>query len=260
MNNLEKAYSQEGTGILYWCGYGAEIPPPVDKLLQIASTHNRNAFFIPTNGFDDLMKRIALYCLSDAKGEKARDLISQSENNRSVERTPFQISTVLPIQTIIKSNAFYIECPNDLYQFSLQDLPEEGLWRWLEEKSREKDFAAVPRKGKILAIGDIENIRTVFENQIIGAIERVPIELNELAYEDGSINSLFRRAIIKAISKTTNLHTDYKEQLWKRNAKQQYSDQGKYYNIYESAVLFLRSLVAKTHLIIKPSLRNYLKR
>jgi hypothetical protein len=255
MENLEKAYSQEGAGILYWCGYGDQIPASVERLLNVAEENNRTAFFIPTNGFDDLMKRLSLYCLSNNKAERAREIISQSESKLFAERVPFQISDNLPIQTIIKSNAFYIECPNDMFQFSLKELPQNAIWKWPEDKSRGNNFVAVPHKGKILAIGDIDSAKVVFGAQIYGPVERVPIEQQELAYEDGAINALFRQALIYVISEEINLSTDYKEQVWKRNIKQQYSDQDNTYNIFESAVLFLRNLGGKTHLIIKPSLR-----
>jgi len=166
MDCLAKAYLEAGTGSIYWCGYGDEIPSDVEALLMLARKNNRSAFFIPTNGFDDLMKKLALYCLEGQIAKNARSIISQEAPDITTLRLPFQISDELPIQTMIRSNSFELECPTNVFQFNLNNWPEKEAWKWVEKISINKQFVAVPFRGKILAIGDIDEIKEAFSGNL----------------------------------------------------------------------------------------------
>lgn len=74
-------------------------------------------------------------------------------------------------------------------------------------------------------------------------------------YEDGVINALFRRAIVKLIADNSNLNSDCKEQIWNKNLQKQITENIYKCNVFESAVLFIRKIGDKVYLIIKPSLR-----
>jgi hypothetical protein len=75
MAALEESYAKSGTGVLYWCGFGdAEMSNPIRRLLGIARTNGRAAYYIQSGGFDDLMLRIALHCLEGSSVEEAREL------------------------------------------------------------------------------------------------------------------------------------------------------------------------------------------
>ncbi|MCI0564059.1 MAG: hypothetical protein MN733_36755 [Nitrososphaera sp.] len=146
------------------------------------------------------MKKLALYCLEGQKAENARSIISQEVPDITTLRRPFQISDELPIQTMIKSNSFELECPTDVFQFDLDHWPEKEAWKWVEKISLNKKFVAVPFRGKILAVGDIDEIKEAFNENLKEPIERTPIDQKELYYEDGVINALFRRALVEAWS------------------------------------------------------------
>src|SRR5262245_3194365 len=61
---LLDAYGQPGTGILYWCGFGdADIPTHVESLIRHARANGRQAYFVPSMSFDDLVTRLGLHCL-----------------------------------------------------------------------------------------------------------------------------------------------------------------------------------------------------
>jgi len=255
MECLVKAYSEVGTGSIYWCGYGDEIPSNIESLLLLARKNNRLAFFVPTNGFDDLMKKLALYCLEGATAEKARSIISQEELSVTLPRLPFQISDELPVQTMIKSNSFELECPINVFQFDLINWPESEAWKWVEKISLNKQFVAVPFRGKILAVGDIAEITETFGDNLKGPIERTPIDQKELYYEDGVVNALFRRALVKLIANSAQLNSDHKEQIWNKSAQKQFTENIYKCNIFDSAILYIRKIGDKVYLIIKPSLR-----
>jgi hypothetical protein len=70
MDALTSAYAKPGIAPLYWCGYGTDIAPPVQSLLETARAHGRTAFFVPTNGFDDILTRLARHCLTSKQREQ----------------------------------------------------------------------------------------------------------------------------------------------------------------------------------------------
>lgn len=59
MDALERAYMEKGAGRIYWCGYGRDIPPKVQRFLEKINQSGRNAFYVPTDGFDKTMLNIA---------------------------------------------------------------------------------------------------------------------------------------------------------------------------------------------------------
>jgi hypothetical protein len=78
MEALTTAYSQNGAALLYWCGFGHEIPQSIQLLIETARASGRIAFFVPTVGFDDVMSRLARHCLSPMQREKATTTLAQA--------------------------------------------------------------------------------------------------------------------------------------------------------------------------------------
>ena len=101
-----------------------------------------------------------------------------------LHREPFQIPQFTNA-TLIKSNAFEIECPAEVLQFDLKVWPTERVWASLREVAGERPLVAVPLR-KVLAIGTIEDIRDAFGDNIRGSIERTPVAPGDLRHEDGA--------------------------------------------------------------------------
>ena len=56
MDALHAAYATPGTGSLFWCGFSdGDHPDHVIALIRHARDHGRQAYYVPTLGFDDLM-------------------------------------------------------------------------------------------------------------------------------------------------------------------------------------------------------------
>ncbi len=253
MEALITAYSQEGAGSLYWCGYGDEIQPQVRTLIETARDHGRTAYFVPAQGFDDLMTRLSLYCLRGEQLKAARSIISESLASSSAQRVPFSIDD-LPIGGIIKSNAFEVQCPSEVFEFNLKKWPTEKVWKWLGGITEGRKVIAVPFR-KVLCLGLLDEIKDAFAENIAGPIKRSPISDDDTKYEDGAVVSLMRKALTRAMAEKAGLNTDADSLLWEKRYFKKQSQDGYECLIYQSVLVYLRKLSGKMYIILKPSLK-----
>ena len=255
MQALRTAYSGQGEGTLFWCGYGDEDPPErVASLIRYARSEGRQAYYVSTIGFDDLMTRLALHCLQDEKRAAVERCIIALTPKGLLHREPFDIPAA-PTGTVIKSNAFEIQCPSETLQFDLKSWPSTGVWEWLRQTTTDHSLTAVPLRGKVLALGTIEDIQSAFADNIKGAIERVPVSEQDLSFEDGAVISLMRRALVRSMVESWGLETDGREMLWNPSKPKRVRHAGAEFIVHEAVVLHLRRLGKKQYLVLKPTLK-----
>jgi SIR2-like domain len=252
MEALTTAYSQYGAAPLYWCGFGHEIPPSIQLLIETARANGRTAFFVPTDGFDDVMSRLARHCLSPTQREKVITILAQATEAAKAQRTPFTIEDA-PVAAIIKSNAFEVECPSEVFAFDLKEWPKEKVWAWIKEKAKGHNILAVPFR-KVLAFGILDNIKDAFADNIAGTIERVPIGDDDTRHEDGAVVCLLRRALITAIAAKFSLETDGDDSLWEKEKFDTKLIDGRKLDIHRMVILYLRRIAGRMYAILKPSL------
>lgn len=255
MEALRIAYSEPGTGTLYWCGFSdSDIPAHIEDLIRYARSNDRDAFYVSSQGFDDLLTRLALHCLDGHAREAAKNDIAQLAPKNLLGRAPFQIPT-LPASTLIKSNAFEIECPSEVLQFDLKVWPHEKVWSWLREQTRGHPVVAVPLKGKVLAVGLVDRVREIFGDNVKGDIERTPVTSEEYRYEDGAIVRLMRDALVAAMADATGVNTDYEGEMWLADPIKSVQQGDLKCYAYESVIVFLRLVGNTQYLILKPSIK-----
>jgi hypothetical protein len=255
MEALRTAYSEHGTGTLYWCGFSdGDVPDHVEDLIRYARANGREAFYVTSQGFDDLLTRLALHCLDGPAREAAKDDIAQLSPKNLLDRVPFQIATE-PAGTLIKSNAFEVECPSELLQFDLKVWPHEKVWSWLREQTRNHPVIAVPLKGKVLAIGLVDRVREIFGDNVQGNIERTPVTLEEYRYEDGAIVRLMRDALVAAMADAIRVETDRDGELWLSEPIKTVQEGNLKCCAHESIIVFLRLIGDTQYLILKPSIK-----
>jgi hypothetical protein len=255
MEALEAAYGQRGGGTLYWCGFGdVDVPEPIAKLIKHARANGHDAFYVPSQGFDDLATRLALHCLDGETRETAKRDISQLTPQNLLDRTPFQVPA-LRATTLIKSNAFEIECPAEVLQFDLKVWPAEKVWQWLRQQTSKHSVVAVPLRGKVLALGLIDDIREIFGENIKGNIERVPVAPEEYGYEDGAIVRLMREALCRSMAERIRVPSDQSSEIWFPKPVKTVKEGDLNCIAYESVLLFLRRIGNVQYLVLKPSIK-----
>jgi hypothetical protein len=255
MQTLADAYSKTGAGALYWCGFSdSGIPPHIAELIEHARVHGRQAFYVPSLGFDDLMGRLALHCLQGDQRKAAAECLQECSPKDPLARKAFQVRK-LAATTLIKSNSFQIECPAEVLQFTLKRWPAEHVWQSLRKTVGDRPAIAVPFKNKVLALGTVDDIKEAFADDIDGAIERTPVSPSEFQYEDGAVVSLMREALVKSMAVVAGLRTDGRHELWRTTALKQVR-QGEFNcEVFPSAQIFLRRISGAQYLVLKPSVK-----
>lgn len=255
MEALHAACAEQGTGALYWCGYGdGDVPEPIARLIAHARAHGRQAFYVPALGFDDLMTRLALHCLEGERREAARKDIAALAPADLLARAPFQVAEHRA-NTLIKSNAFEIDCPAEVLSFDLIAWPSEKVWSWVREQTGARPVVAVPFKGKILALGTVDEIKDCFGENIKGPVERTPVSPDELRYENGAIVSLMREAFVRSMAQAADVETDGQSELWLKTPLKKMRQDNVQCHAHESVIVFLRRVGGTQYVVLKPSIK-----
>ena len=233
MEALHAGYAQSGKGNLFWCGFGdGDIPENVAALIGHARKCGRQAYYVPTLGFDDLMTRLALHCLHGEQREAARQRIAALAPSDVLRREVFQVPQHSN-ETLIKSNAFEIECPAEVLQFDLKCWPTKRVWASLREAAGERPLIAVPFR-KVLALGTVDDVRDAFADNIKGAVERTPVTSDDLRFEDGAVVSLMRQALVRSMAEAAGLQSDGSRTLWRSEVMRTVHRGNARYSVHES--------------------------
>ena len=255
MEALRAAYQREGTGILYWCGLEeGSIPSRVESLINHVREQGKQAYYVPTFGFDDLFIRLSLHCLQGSTREAAKADIVDLAPNKLLERMPFQVADYAQ-NTLVKSNAFEAECPSEVLAFDLESWPKEKVWSQLRETVSGKAILVVPHRGKVLALGTVDDVKAAFEGNIKGSIERTPVGPNELRHEDSAVVSLMRDAIVRCLAHGAGVSSDQSRELWLSDPVKGISQGATQCYAYESLQVFLRQIGSTQYLVLKPSIK-----
>jgi hypothetical protein len=250
MQVFSSAYSRAGTGKLFWCGFDNEPSQTVLKLIERGRHTGRAAYYVQTSGFDDLMTRLALHCLDAEKLNKAKMILSGAQHVAPV--LPFRVDRGNPT-AVIKSNALPLECPSEILQFDQVGLSVPGAWSKLRSLVAGKEIVAALQRGKVIALGRIDDIKAAFGSYLAGEIQRIPLSERELAFEDGPVVALLTEAVVQALSKLRGLKTDGRELIWSDETSRQVRIRNTNCRVYQAALISLRRYGDKQHLIIKPT-------
>ena len=256
MRALTRAYAEPGSGTLYWCGYGDgdTVPESIRILLAAAQRAKRNAFYVPGRGFDDLMRRLALHCLTGGQRDRAI-AISQLGTDESVgSRNPLVLPE-RPVTGLIKSNAFRIRCPKELFQFGLKEWPSEHPYKTIEDLADKHGVVAAPLRGSVMALGTLDGIEQGFGDNIEGGVKRTPISESDLRYDDGVVISVMRKALVRSIAESLRLGSDQNRRIWTNDAPEKKTVGGTTCWVNEQAVIHLRLIDRDMYLVIEPSVR-----
>lgn len=195
MHALEEAYSTHGAGRLYWCGYGKQCPKEVENLLNSITSTGRQAFYIPTDGFDKTMLLLSRYCMSEninflGRIDKLLDALGKTVDYVS---TPF-VQIDGDIKNIAKTNLYPVSFPKTCYQFKLKFLKNERAWDICKDLNK-YNIVAVPNGDLVYAWGAKESIYKACAARL-----ESDIEITAFSRELIMTNRIFREMLLRGIT------------------------------------------------------------
>ena len=235
----------------YWCGFSDKPAESVANLISRARAVGREAFYVPGVDFDDLMSRLATSCIDGAASGRVVEIVGSAKDQEFPEREPFDVVDG-HTTALIKSNAFPLRCPSEVFAFDLKNWPEEHVWRWISDKALPHNVLAVPFK-KVLAFGTLDNIKTAFGDDIAGDIQRVPISESDLRYEDGAVMALLQQALLRGIAKKFDLDTDGRRLVWEPGSLKSKQLNSKTFRVHRCIRLGIRPIGENLYLTIEPT-------
>jgi NAD-dependent SIR2 family protein deacetylase len=240
---------------LFWTQYGDAVPPtPVANLLRVPASVQPSSFLVPGAAFDDLMRRLALHVSSGEARERVDAILGRFRTQPVNQRTAFSLPS-LPVTGLVKSNAFPVSPPRELFEFDLHTWPSSGkVWSTLREIGDANGFVAAPFRGKVYAIATPERLQKAFGSNIAGAINRVPLNDEDLRYEDGTANQLMRRATVLALSRRSGCPTDGDSLIWDAASAKVERVEGVTWRVHEAVLLQIKTLGNGMALVLKPTL------
>jgi len=252
MDAIRRAVLQEDArGKAFWCGFSDEPSRDVASLLIAAAEKKRPVYYVPGAAFDDVMTRLALHCLEGSLLDSAKRILGDYAEKERLQLNAFSFPQGDPT-TLIKSNAWPVAYPTEMFEFQLREWPKEQVWKWISQKTAGHQVVAVPFK-KVLAFGTLDGIRNVFNDLIDGEIQRVPIAEQDVRYEDGAVVSLLRQALVRAIADKRELCTDGSRVLWKKEKYTTEREGRDSYDVHHAARLALRRIGGQMYVTFDPT-------
>jgi hypothetical protein len=245
MNALKDAYSKKGGGMLFWCGYHSNNSQEVSDLIQHAKNNNRQAFYIPTDGFDSTMLNITKLVIEGNNNLK-QELSSIQQSNNIINETfsPFDLK-LERINKVLKSNFFPIKFPEEVFVFDA--IFKEKPWEAVNNIAlKRNDISAIPYENKIWTFGTLESIKEAFKDMLSGDIVRKP--LTDTRIHHSGINSLMLSSICKILSSSEGLNTNYRDKIWSEESRIIANEK-----VYSAVTLSLEKIDKEFYLTLNPS-------
>lgn len=249
MKILHQAYTETNLCRLYWCGFGEDVTEPVKALITNAGAVGRDAFHVPSGGFDDLISRLALRQLESAlltEAKKVLAAVAEPVSRPMAFSAPWLAATAL-----VKSNAYAVTCPSLALKFDL-DIPKDTDRRaWIDERLKTKDGVAVALNNGALALSSSQQVRQAFGLALRSSPVMVALAEEDIA-KDKRIRSLLCRALVQSVAKHMQAETDGRRRVWEAT---HYKDQvlsGARYRLHRALSFRLMCLEGKPHVVLMP--------
>lgn len=251
MDALLQVYTIKGSGKLFWCGYGMQVSPSVENLIDTANKNGRVAFYVPTEGFDSTMLSIAQHCMIDNKNFLSK--INEIKNKLSVKIDSTSVSFSLTsneINKVVSSNAFPISFPKQCYQFKIKITDYEIIWDYCQ-KLYTRGIMAVPYKGMIYAWASLEMIESSCREILEGNIELCDLD-KKTFFNIGVLKELLLKTICCLLAESNGLGYS-KSKIWDTSKVFKRKIGNKFISAYQGVKLSLISDANYTYLTFTPS-------
>lgn len=255
MQSLKKAYCNQSNHSIYWCGYG-DPEYQVESFLTEISKSGSEAFYVKTNGFDDLIYQITQQCLPEEAKNQIEEIVTERITQH--EYTGFQLPCYQP-NLWIKSNSYPIELPKTCWKVEVTN-KEFITWKKCKELCFRKKVAMVPFNSAIYALGDIGEIKSLLEDATILSINTVPLDISFSDTNEGPLQNLVTSAFLKAIALKRNkdLRTDTRRTIWKKETfypENKWKKRTSIYSFHQAVEICISKRFNQTVVVITPTVK-----
>lgn len=249
MDILRTVYSGSTQCRLFWCGFGDAISPTVHDLITGARKGRKDAFYVPTEGFDDLISRLALRQLDGNLLAEAKTILTEVAPSSELP-APFAVPDG-PATMLVKSNAYLLTFPAHALKLSV-DIPSgENRRHWLDDRMPIEKGALVAMDDGVLAFAESKDILEAFGSALRANPTAAAISADDLA-KDGRIRSLVRRALVQSLGDFTGAMTDGSRRLWEIAPDTDRELNGIKYHVHRAISFRLESISGKPHVALMP--------
>ncbi|KON46555.1 nuclease PIN [Mariprofundus ferrooxydans] len=235
---------------IYWCGYGESPSEKVVSFLQEIKASGREALYVNTDGFDDMISRLSLRYLEGDLLNNAKALLQVLGSEQTVTK-PFVVPASPP-SSLFKSNAYPVSLPLSALKINLK-YPDGAKPRdWLNEKLDPINVSGVVfGNDGALVLGNAEEIIDALGSAVKGKIKSVELSIYELS-RDGRIRSLMQRALVCAVAKQLGFSSNLTNRLWEPLPYDRKLYQGKRFQIHKAVSIKLINLQGKIVSVLTP--------
>lgn len=214
MNTLKKAFSQPGSGKLFWLGYGDNMTDSVKDLINHCRANNREAYYIKSLGFDETMLSILEHCFYDDAEKRSRiETIKNSASSLTNNGTAIQLRIGNIFNSKLKFNLYPLLLPKFYYQIDSTLLTPQVKENLLEYANKENLIYSISGS-QIYAFSSISQLAETFSISSPHAIQQVQLPVNPLS--NGVIKNLILKSVIYGLSyRKEHLHKSYGDRcIW----------------------------------------------
>lgn len=250
MAALHEAYSKQHAGRLFWCGMQPAPSDEVTGLLSSAQLKGHDAFYVPMEGFDDLLERLALRILKDKDLQDAKEILS-SEPALSTMQGKFSPTSDLPT-FLVKSNAYPLTTPNEALKVEVNFPADSKPRRWLREAMGDQHGAWITTPTGALFLATASDIRQGVGNAMTGSILPTRFAPEEIA-ADTKLLALMRLGLVLSIATTFRLESNGRA-VWQPQAYERRTLQTGSYGIHKALSLRLAVLHGQLCVLLTPEI------
>ncbi|MDB5763944.1 MAG: nuclease [Herminiimonas sp.] len=246
---LHQVYAQSSPCCLYWCGFGEVPSEPAEALLRNAGGAGRVAFYVPSDGFDDLVSRLALRQLDGVLLADAKKILAAAAEPAS-RPMAFSAPPLSPT-SLVKSNAYPLGFPSQALILDLAFPEDTDRRTWLDKCLPTKEGLTVAMDNGALALSSSSDVQLAFGSALRGIPVTVALSEEDVA-RDGRIRSLLRRALIQSVAKQLQSDTDGSRRIWEPQHYIVQVLQGIGYQLHRALSFHLMTLENKLHVVLMP--------
>ncbi|SKB01842.1 SIR2-like domain-containing protein [Prosthecobacter debontii] len=251
MSLLEETYSKAGDCRLFWCGFGSSIPSEVEQLLNKAGSAGREAFYVPTEGFDDVISRFALRLMDSSSLKEVQQMMSDFSSGISGP-APFLSPEQTPT-SLIKSNAYPLIIPHTALKGTLTIPPGIKPRHWLNDKWGARPGTIVSVDGGVLALADGQTLMEAFGSELVNSPVATAVSQADVL-NDGRILSLYRRALVTNLANKLRLKSDMSRRIWEPVSYDTHFFNGINYNLHKALALRIEPVGGKLFVTLMPEI------